>query len=81
VRLRTSRSTVKLQGVGCAFAAPLYESGEWAVGGLPLRPQLMAEISRTDSVAPVGALGFDALSEFPWIVIDFTGNRLILGKP
>ena len=41
----------------------------------------MAEISRTDSVAPVGALGFDALSEFPWIVIDFTGNRLILGKP
>ncbi len=63
------------------ITVPLVHSGPWSVPGQPLRAQLVGE---TDfgaiSLGGIdGLLGSDQLARFGWVVLDFTGGRLVLG--
>jgi predicted aspartyl protease len=70
----------QLTGIGCTTTVALYKSGTWSVGGDPLRPQAVAEVSVTGGQSDVaGLLGSDALTRFPWFVLNYDGGRLLLG--
>ena len=78
----TGTELAQRQSTVCSvITVPLVHSGPWSVPGQPLHPQLIAE---TDlgaiSLAGIdGLLGSDQLIRFGWVVLDYTGGRLVLG--
>ncbi len=63
------------------ITVPLVHSGPWSVPGQALHLQLIGETDfGTVSLAGIqGLLGSDQLKRFGWIVLDYTGGRLVLG--
>lgn len=63
------------------ITVPLVHSGPWSVPGRPLYPQLVGSTS-FGSIAlggTQGLLGSDQLRRFGWVVLDYSGGRLVLG--
>jgi hypothetical protein len=62
------------------ITVPLVHSGPWSVPGQPLFPQLVGDTSFGMGLGGTqGLLGSDQLKRFGWIVLDFSGGRLVLG--
>jgi hypothetical protein len=63
------------------ITVPLVHSGPWSVPGQPLYPQLVAETAfgALASGGLQGLLGSDQLKRYGWVVLDYTGGRLVLG--
>jgi Aspartyl protease len=79
--LAAAGGRIQLTGLGCSFVAPLYNSGSWSVGGVGLQSQPLAEVTVAGGSDTIGGLlGSDALNHFPWIVLDYAGSRLLLGR-
>jgi hypothetical protein len=63
------------------ITVPLVHSGQWSVPGQPLYPQLVGEAP----FGPIalggtqGLLGSDQLKKYGWVVLDYSGGRLVLG--
>jgi hypothetical protein len=80
-RLAGSNLAQRQSTVCSNITVPLVHSGKWGVPGVSLHPQL---IGKTD-FGPIGAggvsglLGSDQLIRYGWIVVDYSGGRLILG--
>jgi hypothetical protein len=75
-RLAQRQSTV------CSvITVPLVHSGTWSVPGEPLHRQLVGEtdFGTIGQGGLDGLLGSDQLRRFGWIVLDYTGGRLVLG--
>jgi hypothetical protein len=71
---------IELSGVGCSTVSNVYRTGPWSVGGVALRPQLVTEITRPAGLlGGIDTLGSDVFDRFPWVVVDFTGGRLLSG--
>jgi hypothetical protein len=63
------------------ITVPLVSSGQWSVPGQPLYQQLVGQTS-FGSIALggiQGLLGSDQLTKYGWVVLDYTGGRLVLG--
>jgi hypothetical protein len=63
------------------ITVPLVHSGQWSVPGQPLYPQLVGDTS-FGSIAlggTQGLLGSDQLKRYGWVVLDYSGGRLVLG--
>jgi predicted aspartyl protease len=63
------------------ITVPLVHSGQWSVPGQPLYRQLVGNTS-FGSIAlggTQGLLGSDQLKRYGWVVLDYSGGRLILG--
>lgn len=63
------------------ITVPLVHSGPWSVPGQALYPQLVGNTS-FGSIAlggTQGLLGSDQLKRFGWVVLDYSGGRLVLG--
>ena len=63
------------------ITVPLVHSGPWSVPGQPLHPQLIGEtdFGAISLTGIDGLLGSDQLIRFGWVVLDYTGGRLVLG--
>jgi hypothetical protein len=63
------------------ITVPLVHSGTWSVPGEPLHRQLVGEtdFGTIGQGGLDGLLGSDQLRRFGWIVLDYTGGRLVLG--
>jgi hypothetical protein len=63
------------------ITVPLVHSGSWSVPGQSLHPQLIGEtdFGAISEGGLDGLLGSDQLKRFGWIVLDYTGARLVLG--
>jgi hypothetical protein len=79
-----STNLAQLQATVCSvITVPLVHSGPWAVPGVDLHPQLIGDTN----LGPVslggteGLLGSDQLQRYGWVVLDYTGGRLVLGSP
>ena len=65
------------------ITVPLVHSGPWSVPGVALHHQLIG----ATNFGPVslggieGLLGSDQLKRYGWVVLDYTGGRLVLGSP
>ena len=62
---------------------PLVHSGPWSIPGVTLHPQLLASANfgLTSVGGTVGLLGSDQLKRYGWLVFDYSGGRLLLGRP
>jgi hypothetical protein len=63
------------------ITVPLVHSGRWSVPGQPLYPQLVGNTS-FGSIAlggTQGLLGSDQLKRYGWVVLDYSGGRIVLG--
>jgi hypothetical protein len=63
------------------ITVPLVHSGPWSVPGQPLYPQLVGEtafgpFAQGDTQ---GLLGSDQLKKYGWVVLDYSGGRMVLG--
>ena len=64
------------------ITVPLVHSGPWSVPGVSLHPQLLG----TTSFGPIsaggtaGLLGSDQLIRFGWVILDYKGGRMVLGR-
>jgi hypothetical protein len=62
---------------------PLVRTGPWSLPGVALHNQLIGETT----FGPVslggteGLFGSDQLKRYGWVVLDYTGGRLVLGSP
>jgi hypothetical protein len=78
-------STTKLaqrQTTVCSIVTvPLVHSGAWSLPSVALRPQLIGavDLGPISSNGTVGLIGSDVLKEFGWVILDYSGGRLILG--
>jgi hypothetical protein len=62
------------------ITVPLVHSGPWSVPGQPLHPQLVGETDLGVGLGGTqGLLGSDQLKRYGWVVLDFTGARMVLG--
>ena len=63
------------------ITVPLVHSGQWSVPGQPLYPQLVGNTSfgAISLGGTQGLLGSDQLKRYGWVVLDYTGGRLVLG--
>lgn len=70
------------QATVCSIiTVPLVHSGQWSVPGQPLYPQLVGN-TPFGSIAlggTQGLLGSDQLKRYGWVVLDYSGGRLVLG--
>jgi hypothetical protein len=60
---------------------PLVHSGPWSVPGHALHRQLVGEtdFGNIGFGGTQGLLGSDQLKRYGWVVLDFTGARMVLG--
>jgi hypothetical protein len=78
----TGTDLAQRQATVCSvITVPLARTGPWSVPGQPLEPQL---IGKTDfgsiGLGGIdGLLGSDQLKQFGWVVLDYSGGRLVLG--
>jgi predicted aspartyl protease len=63
------------------ITVPLVHSGPWSVPGLTLYPQRLGNtpFGSIASGGTQGLLGSDQLQRFGWVVLDYSGGRLVLG--
>jgi len=63
------------------ITAPLDKSGAWSIPGVTLHPQDLGVVSfgPISSNGTAGLLGSDQLKRFGWVILDYTGGRLVLG--
>jgi hypothetical protein len=63
------------------ITVPLVRSGSWSVPGVALTPQLLGKTNFGDiSLGGVdGLLGSDQLRRYGWVVLDYSGGRMVLG--
>jgi hypothetical protein len=62
------------------ITVPLVHSGPWSVPGQPLHRQLVGETDFGTSLGgTLGLLGSDQLKRYGWVVLDYTGGRMLLG--
>ena len=63
------------------ITVPLVHSGQWSVPGQTLYPQLVGNTSfgAISLGGTQGLLGSDQLKRYGWVVLDYTGGRLVLG--
>jgi hypothetical protein len=65
------------------ITVPLVRTGPWSVPGVALHNQLIGKTN----FGPVslggteGLFGSDQLKRYGWVVLDYTGGRLVLGSP
>jgi predicted aspartyl protease len=76
-----STDLAQRQATVCSvITVPLVHSGPWSVPGQPLHPQLVGETDLGVSLGGTqGLLGSDQLRRYGWVVLDFTGARMVLG--
>jgi Aspartyl protease len=67
---RTFCSTSEVPGV---------ESGEWSIAGQPLKPQPVPSTPLIRSVLADGLIGGRTFDQYGSVVIDYAGERLVLG--
>lgn len=74
---------MRAQTVCSVVTVPLVHSGEWSVGDIGLGRQLLVStgLGSLASAGLSGLLGSDQLSRFGWVVLDYAGGRLVLGRP
>ena len=78
----TRTDLAQRQATVCSvITVPLVHSGPWSLPGQPLHPQLIGRTAFGDisSGGIEGLLGSDQLKRFGWVVLDYTGARLVLG--
>ncbi len=65
------------------ITVPLVHSGPWSVPGVALHSQLIGATNfGVVSFGGIeGLLGSDQLERYGWVVLDYTGGRLVLGSP
>jgi predicted aspartyl protease len=63
------------------ITVPLVHSGPWTVPGVALHPQLIDEtdFGAISLSGTSGLLGSDQLKRYGWVVLDYSGGRLVLG--
>jgi hypothetical protein len=79
--LRRTNLAQRQATVCSVITVPLVHSGRWSVLGQSLYPQLVGNTS-FGSIAlggTQGLLGSDQLKKYGWVVLDYSGGRLILG--
>jgi hypothetical protein len=79
--LRRTNLAQRQATVCSVITVPLVHSGLWSVLGQSLYPQLVGDTS-FGSIAlggTQGLLGSDQLKKYGWVVLDYSGGRLILG--
>lgn len=79
--LRRTNLAQRQATVCSVITVPLVRSGQWSVLGQSLYPQLVGDTS-FGSIAlggTQGLLGSDQLKRYGWVVLDYTGGRLLLG--
>jgi hypothetical protein len=77
-----STDLAQRQATVCSvITVPLVHSGPWSVPGQPLHPQLVGEtdFGTIGRGGTQGLLGSDQLKRYGWVVLDYTGGRLVLG--
>ena len=76
-----STDLAQRQATVCSvITVPLVHSGPWSVPGQRLYPQLVGETDLGASLGGTqGLLGSDQLKRYGWVVLDFTGARMVLG--
>ncbi len=79
-----STDLAQRQATVCSvITVPLVHSGPWAVPGVALHPQLIGDTNfgAVSLGGTEGLLGSDQLQRYGWVVLDYTGGRLVLGSP
>ncbi len=78
-----STNLAQRQATVCStITVPLVRSGRWSVPARSLRPQLLdAANFGPIGVGIDGLVGSDQLKHFGWVVLDYSGGRLVLGSP
>ena len=63
------------------ITVPLVHSGAWSIPGVVLHPQLLGSTNfgTIGAGGLDGLLGSDQLLRYGWVVLDYTGGRLVLG--
>jgi hypothetical protein len=63
------------------ITVPLVHSGTWSIPGVVLHPQLLGStgFGAISDGGLDGLLGSDQLLRYGWVVLDYTGGRLVLG--
>ncbi|HSZ36688.1 MAG TPA: aspartyl protease family protein [Acidimicrobiales bacterium] len=63
------------------ITVPLVHSGQWALPGQSLFPQLVGstDFGTIALGGTQGLLGSDQLKRFGWVVLDYAGGRMVLG--
>jgi hypothetical protein len=76
-----STDLAQRQATVCSvITVPLVHSGPWSVPGQVLHPQLVGETDLGVNLGGTeGLLGSDQLRRYGWVVLDFTGARMVLG--
>jgi hypothetical protein len=76
-----STDLAQRQATVCSvITVPLVHSGPWSVPGQRLHPQLVGETDLGVSLGGTqGLLGSDQLRRYGWVVLDYTGARMVLG--
>jgi predicted aspartyl protease len=76
-----STDLAQRQATVCSvITVPLVHSGPWSVPGEALHPQLVGETDLGASLGGTqGLLGSDQLRRYGWVVLDFSGARMVLG--
>jgi hypothetical protein len=83
-RSESLRSTdlAQRQATVCStITVPLVHSGAWSIPGVVLAPQLLGDTAfgAIGAGGIDGLLGSDQLRRFGWVVLDYSGGRLVLG--
>jgi predicted aspartyl protease len=76
-------SFIERQTTVCSTTTfPLKHSGPWSVGTIALvaGPVISAALGPVKTAGFVGLIGCDQLVHFGWVVFDYRGARLVLGK-
>jgi hypothetical protein len=63
------------------ITVPLVHSGAWSLPGQPLYAQLVGDTSfgTIGLGGTQGLLGSDQLKRYGWVVLDYSGARMVLG--
>jgi hypothetical protein len=65
------------------ITVPLVHTGSWSLPGQVLHPQLVGstDFGAASLGGTQGLLGSDQLKRYGWVVLDYTGGRMVLGSP
>jgi hypothetical protein len=79
--LRSTELAQRQATVCSTITVPLVHSGVWSVPGVVLAPQLLGDtgFGAIGAGGIDGLLGSDQLRRFGWVVLDYSGGRLVLG--
>ncbi len=79
--LATTDLAQRQSTVCSVITVPLVHSGPWSVPGLALHPQLIGstDFGNISLSGTKGLLGSDQLRRYGWVVLDYSGARLVLG--